>query len=451
VDDLRELLQLTAGIAADFYETLPERPVFPRGTHAELHEALGGPLPAGPTPARNVIADLAAAVDTGLVAEPSGRYFGFVIGGSTPASLAADWLTSAWDQNAVLYVGSPAASVVEEIAGAWLRELLGLPSNASVGFVTGAQMANFTALAAARHHVLAAAGWDVEQQGLSGAPRVNVVVGANRHGTVDRALRMLGLGAPTHVVPADGQGRMLSEHLLLTGEPTIVCAQAGEVNTGASDPFHAIADACDAAANAWLHVDGAFGLWANAGESLRAQVDGVDRADSWAIDAHKWLNVPYDSGVVFTIHPESHAAPFSLRAAYLVASETRDELDWNPESSRRARAFPIYAAIRALGREGIVDMIERCCVHARAFAEGLRELGAEILNDVELNQVLFRFDSDERTEAILRGVQDSGEAWMGGTTWNGRAAIRISVSNWQTTSEDVERTLAAYAGQLAAR
>jgi glutamate/tyrosine decarboxylase-like PLP-dependent enzyme len=244
---------------------------------------------------------------------------------------------------------------------------------------------------------------------------------------------------------------MLAEHLELTDGPTIVCAQAGEVNTGASDPFDAIADARDAAPNAWLHVDGAFGLWANASPALRAQVAGVDRADSWAVDAHKWLNVPYDSGVVFTAHPASHAAPFSLRAAYLLASETRDSLDWNPEASRRARGFPIYAAIRALGREGIVEMIDRCCAHARAFADGLRELGAEILNDVELNQVLFRFDSDERTNAILQGVQESGEAWMGGTSWNGRAAIRISVSNWQTTAEDVERTLAAYAGQLAAR
>jgi len=451
MDDLRELLELTAAIAADFYETLPERPVFPRGTHDELHAALGGPLPAGPTPARNVVADLAAAVDTGLVAEPSGRYFGFVIGGSTPASLAADWLASAWDQNAVLYVASPAASVVEEVAGAWLLELLGLPADASIGFVTGAQMANFTALAAARHHVLAAVGWDVEQDGLTGAPKIDVIVGAHRHGTLDRALRMLGLGTPRHVIPTDDEGRMLAEHLHLSDAPTIVCAQAGEVNTGASDPFHAIADACDAAPNAWLHVDGAFGLWANASPSLCAYVDGVERADSWSTDAHKWLNVPYDSGVVVTRHPESHSAAFSLRAAYLVASDTRDALDWNPESSRRARGFPVYAAIRALGREGVADLIERCCAHARAFADGLRGLGAEILNDVELNQVLFCFDSDERTEAILRGVQESGEAWMGGTTWNGRSAIRISVSNWQTTSEDVERTLAAYAGQLAAR
>jgi glutamate/tyrosine decarboxylase-like PLP-dependent enzyme len=452
VDDLRELLELTAGIAADFYETLPERPVFPRAGVHELREALGGPLPEGPTPARNVIADLAAAADTGIVAEPGGRYFGFVIGGSVPAALAADWLTSTWDQNAGLYVIGPSASVVEEVAGAWLIELLALPQDASIGFVTGAQMATFTALAAARHHVLSAAGWDVERDGLTGAPRIDVVVGEKRHGTVDRALRMLGLGTPTHVVPADANGRMLAEHLELTDEPTIVCAQAGEVSTGASDPFHAIAEARDAAANAWVHVDGAFGLWAAVTPALRPHVAGLGDADSWTTDAHKWLNVPYDSGLVCTAHAESHSGAFSQRAPYLVFdAETRDELDWNPEHSRRARGFPVYAAIRALGRSGIAEMIELSCTHARAFADGLRELGAEVLNDVELNQVLFRFESDERTNSILDAVQETGEAWMGGTTWDGRAAIRMSISNWQTTSADIERTLELYAGQLAAR
>ena len=452
MDDLRELLELTAAIAADFYESLPERPVFPRASVQELRAALGGPLPQGPAPARNVIADLAAAAEPGIVAEPGGRYFGFVIGGAVPASLAADWLTSTWDQNAGLYVIGPSASVVEEVGGAWLIELLGLPAHASVGFVTGAQMATFTALAAARHHVLKAAGWDVERDGLTGAPRIRVVAGAKRHGTVDRALRMLGLGVPTEIVAADSNGRMLADQLQLSDEPTIVCAQAGEVSTGASDPFDAIADARDAAANAWVHVDGAFGLWAQVSDSLRPHVAGVERADSWATDAHKWLNVPYDSGLVFTAHPESHSGAFSQRAPYLVFdAETRDELDWNPEHSRRARGFAVYAAIRALGRSGIVEMVERCCAHARAFADGLRELGAEVLNDVELNQVLFRFESDERTNAILSAVQETGEAWMGGTVWDGRAAIRMSISNWQTSSADIERTLELYAGQLAAR
>jgi glutamate/tyrosine decarboxylase-like PLP-dependent enzyme len=452
MDELRALLEQTAELAADFYDTLDERPVFPRVGAAELREAFALPLPEKPTDARTVIAELAAAADPGIVAEASGRYFGFVIGGAIPASLAADWLTSTWDQNAGLYVCGPAASVVEEVAGAWLIELLGLPRDASFGFVTGAQTATFTALAAARHHVLKNAGWDVERDGLTGAPRIRLVVGEKRHGTVDRAMRMLGLGAPTDVVPADDNGRMLVEHLALTGEPTIVCAQAGEVSTGAFDPFGPIADARDGAANAWLHVDGAFGLWAGASDSLRHLVQGVERADSWAVDAHKWLNVPYDNAIAFTVHPESHSGAFSARAPYLVFdAETRDALDWNPEHSRRARGFTVYAAIRALGRTGISDMIDRCCAHARRFAEGLTELGAEVLNDVELNQVLFRFATDEETNAVLRAVQEDGASWMGGTTWDGRAAIRISVSNWQTSDEDVERTLAVYAGQLAAR
>ena len=451
-DELRRLLDLTAALAADFYDTLPERPVYPRATAGELREALATPLPNAPTDPRTVIAELAAAADPGLVASAAGSYFGFVIGGAVPASLAADWLASAWDQNAGLYVGGPSAAIVEEVAGAWLVELLGLPSHSSFGFVTGGQMATFTALAAARHHVLAQAGWDVEKQGLIGAPRIRIVVGEKRHGTIDRALRMLGLGAPTDIVPADDNGRMLAEHLRLGDEPTIVCAQAGEVNTGAFDPFDAIADARDTAPNAWVHVDGAFGLWAAVSESLRPLVDGVDRADSWATDAHKWLNVPYDSGIAFTAHPESHSGAFSARAAYLLAdADTREEIDWNPEHSRRARGFAVYAAIRSLGRSGITAMIERCCDHAKRFAAGLEQLGAEVLNDVELNQVLFRFATDEQTNDALRAVQAGGEAWMSGTTWNGRAAIRISVSNWQTTEDDVDRTLAAYAGQTAAR
>jgi len=452
MSDLRDLLGLTAALAADFYDSLPDRRVFPSATADELRAAFVRQLPEGPTDPRVVVSELNAAADPGLVAEPSGRYFGFVIGGSLPGALAADWLATAWDQNAGLYVGGPAASVVEEIAGAWLIELLGLPAQASFGFVTGGQMATFTALAAARHHVLAEAGWNVERDGLTGAPRVRVIVGAHRHGTIDRALRMLGLGAPTDVLPTDDNGRLLTAGLRLTDEPTIICAQAGEVNTGACDPFHAIADARDAAANAWIHVDGAFGLWAAATDSLRHLVDGAERADSWATDAHKWLNVPYDSGVAFTAHPESHRAAFTARAAYLVYDdETRDQIDWNPEHSRRARGFAVYAAIRELGRSGIAELVERSCRHARRFADGFRELGAEVLNDVELNQVLVRFESDDLTTGLLHGVQASGEAWMSGTTWDGRAAIRISVSNWLTTDADVDRTLAAYAGQLAAR
>jgi glutamate/tyrosine decarboxylase-like PLP-dependent enzyme len=452
VDELRALFEQTAALAADFYDTLDERPVFPRVSATELREAIARPLPEGPTDASTVIAELAAAVDPGLVAEAGGRYFGFVIGGAVPASIAADWLTSTWDQNAGLYVAGPSASVVEEVAGAWLIELLGLPTAASFGFVTGGQTATFTALAAARHHVLEKVGWNVERDGLTGAPRIRVVVGEKRHGTIDRALRMLGLGAPTDVVAADDNGRMLADELQLTDEPTILCAQAGEVSTGAFDPFGPIADARDAAANAWLHVDGAFGLWAGASDSLRHLVRDVDRADSWSVDAHKWLNVPYDNGIAFTVHPESHSTAFSAKAPYLVFdAETRDELDWTPEHSRRARGFTVYAAIRALGRSGISDIIERCCAHERRFAEGLAELGAEVLNDVELNQVLFRLATDEETNAVLKAVQDDGASWMGGTIWDGRPAIRLSISNWQTTEDDVERTLAVYAGQLAAR
>jgi glutamate/tyrosine decarboxylase-like PLP-dependent enzyme len=445
MDDLRELFELTAAIAADFYETLPDRPVYPRATVAELHAALSAPLPEHGLPARTVIAELAAAADPGIVAEASGRYFGFVIGGAVPASIAADWLTSTWDQNAGIFAGGPSASVVEQAAGAWLIELLRLPQHASFGFVTGAQMANFTALAAARHHVLAHADWDVERDGLQGAPKIRVVVGAKRHGTIDRALRMLGLGAPTDVVPVDAEGRMLAGDLRLGDEPTIVCAQAGEANTGASDRFPEIADARDTAPNAWLHVDGAFGLWAAATDSLRHHVDGAERADSWATDAHKWLNVPYDSGLVFTAHPESHSAAFSARAAYLIVDDDkREQVDWNPEHSRRARGFAVYAAIRSLGRTGIAELVERTCAHAKTFAARLEVIGAEILNSVELNQVLFRFADDARTEAVLAAVQESGEAWMSGTVWDGRPAIRISVSNWQTSEDDVERTLAAF-------
>ena len=438
--DLRELLVAAAERAAAFRASLGERRVFPSATADDLRAALGGPLPEGPTDAARVLAELADAAEPGIVASAGGRYFGFVIGGSVDASVAADVLAAGWDQNAGLYVTSPASSVVEEVAGAWLLELLGLPGDASFGFVTSGQMANFTALAAARHHVLAAAGWDVERDGLNGAPRVRVVVGTHRHGTIDRSLRMLGLGSPTDVVSFD-------EPLALTDEPTIVCAQAGEVSTGAFDPFDAICDARDAAANAWVHVDGAFGLWAAVSPNLRQLVAGVERADSWATDGHKWLNVPYDCGIAFTAHPGSHSAAFSARAPYLVFdSSTRDELDWNPEHSRRARGFTVYAAIRELGRSGIAELVERGCAQARAFAAGISALGAEVLHDVVLNQVLFRFESDEETARVLAAVQSGGEIWLGGTTWDGRPAIRFSVSGWRTTDADIERAVAAFAG-----
>jgi glutamate/tyrosine decarboxylase-like PLP-dependent enzyme len=451
VDERRALLELAAAIAGDYLDTLEQRPVFPHVTPEELHAALGGPLPDEPVDARQVITELAAAAEPGVVAMGSGRYFGFVIGGVLPASLAADWLTSTWDQNAGLYVGGPSASIVEQVARDWLVDLLALPEDVSVGFVTGTQMAHVTGLAAGRYHVLHEVGWDVGRDGLQGAPRVRVLAGAKRHVTVDRALRLLGLGAPV-VVEADDQGRMRAEALaeaLAGGEgPAIVCAQVGEVNTGAFDPLPEIADACETAA-AWLHVDGAFGIWAAVSPRLRHLVAGIERADSWTTDAHKWLNVPYDSGIVLCAHPESHRAAMTVQAEYLVQDEgarrVRDQLDWVPEFSRRARGFAVYAALRSLGRSGLTELVERCCDGAARFARGVAELrGVEVLNDVALNQVLFRFEDDARTDAVLERVQESGRVWASGTLWNGRKAIRLSVSNWQTGEKEIELALAAF-------
>jgi glutamate/tyrosine decarboxylase-like PLP-dependent enzyme len=452
---LHSLLDSTATYAAEFLERLPERTVAPTATAEELRKVLGGPLPEVTRQPQLVVAELARAAEPGLMATPGGRFFGFVIGGSLPAALAADWLSSAWDQNAGLYVAAPAASVVEEVCGAWLIELFGLPKQVSYGFVTGCQMANFTALAAARHSVLEAADWDVEVDGLVGAPPIRIIVGEERHVTIDRALRFLGLGtANLRTVPADGQGRMradaLRDALAESSGPTIVCAQAGNVNTGSVDPLRTICVAAQEA-GAWVHVDGAFGIWAAASPTLRHLTEGIEQADSWATDAHKWLNVPYDCGLVFCAHPVAHRAAMSSHASYLVHSENRerDELDWNPEFSRRARGFPVYAALRSLGRSGVADLVNRCCAHARRFAEALtQEPGVEVLNDVVLNQVLVRFldpgrDHDARTRAVVKVVQEDGTCWMGGTTWQGKAAMRISVSNWSTTAEDVDRSVAA--------
>jgi glutamate/tyrosine decarboxylase-like PLP-dependent enzyme len=448
---MRDLLHETADLAADFLESLPERPVSPPVDLEALRERMGGPVPEGPTDPSEVVAELAAAGSEAAVAIPSGRYFGFVIGGSVPAALAADWLTSAWDQNAGLYVAGPAAAVAEEISGRWLADLLVLPRVRSFAFVTGTQMAHATALAAARNHVLHEVGWDVEREGLAGAPRIRVLAGAKAHSTLARALRLIGLGTGSVVqVAADGQGRMRPDRLreaIAAGDgPTIVCAKAGEVNTGSFDSFDEIADAAGEA-GAWLHVDGAFGLWAAASPRFAHLTAGAARADSWSVDGHKWLNVPYDSGIALCAHPEPHRRAMSVRAEYLIQSEEggpRDEVDWTPEFSRRARGFAVYAAIRSLGRSGITEMIERCCDHAARFAQEIEATGAEVLNEVVINQVLFRFDSDERTTEILRRVQESGEAWMSGTVWQDRQAIRLSVSNWQTSDDDIDRTLAAF-------
>ncbi|MBA2474913.1 MAG: aspartate aminotransferase family protein [Actinobacteria bacterium] len=450
--DERDVLERTAAYAAEYLATLEARPVRAQASVDELRAALGGPLPERPSEALEVVEALVAAAEPGLVAIPAGRYFGFVIGGALPAALAADWLTSTWDQNAGLYAGGPSASVVEEVAARWLTELLGLPAGVSTAFVTGCQLAHVTALAAARHGVLERAGWDVGRDGLAGSPPLRVVVGEERHVTVDRALRLLGIGASQLVpVPVDRQGRMEADGLpaLLASSqaPTIVCAQVGNVNTGSVDPLPAIADAAEAA-GAWLHVDGAFGMWAAASPSLRHLVEGIERADSWATDAHKWLNVPYDSGLVFCAHPEAHRAAMTVHASYLVQAEPggeRDQVDWTPEFSRRARGFPVYAAVRALGRSGIAELVERCHAHARRFAESLGdEPGVEILNDVVLNQVLVRFaGADEATREVVSRVQEDGTCWLSGTTWRGVAAMRISVSNWRTTDADVDRSVAA--------
>lgn len=420
--------------------------MFPEPSVEELRAALSGPLPEGPLDAREVVADLIRDAEPGVVAMPGGRYFGFVIGGAVPAALGADWLTSLWDQNPGLYAAGPSASVVEEVATSWLAELLGLPAGVSSAFVTGCQMAHVTALLTARHAVLERAGWNLAAAGLAGSPPISVVVGEERHATLDRALRFLGIGsAQLVVVPADEQGRMRVEELRVPAGPTIVCAQLGNVNTGAFDPLPTIADAAEAA-GAWLHVDGAFGMWAAASPRFRQLVEGVERADSWATDAHKWLNVPYDSGLAFTRHPDAHRAALGVKAAYLMHAESggeRDPVDWTPEFSRRARGFAVYAAIRQLGRSGVAALVERCCDHATAFADGLRAGGCEILADVVLNQVLVRFGDDERTRAVVARVQRDGTCFMSGTRWHGLEAMRISVSNWQTTEEDVARSVDA--------
>jgi glutamate/tyrosine decarboxylase-like PLP-dependent enzyme len=442
----RELLHLAADYAADFVETLDTRPIRAEADVEELLAALGGVLPEEGLDPRAVIAALVEEATPGVVAMPSGRYFGFVIGGALPAAVAADWLASVWDQNAGLYAGGPSAAVVEEVCRTWLAELLGLPSDVSVAYVTGCQMAHVTALAAARHHVLAQVGWDVSRDGLAGAPPIRVLVGEKRHVTIDRALRLLGIGsASVEVVPADDQGRMRVDELRVSGDPTIVCGQAGEVNTGAFDDLEAIADTCEAA-GAWFHLDGAFGLWAAASPELRHLVLGADRADSWATDCHKWLNVPYDSGLAFCAHPEAHRAAMAVNASYLVHAgdrRERDEMDWTPEFSRRARGFAVYAAIRSLGRAGIAELLEGCCANARRFAAALEAGGAEILNDVVLNQVLVRFGDGDQTRAVIERVQADGTCWLGGTEWGGEHAIRISVSNWRTTPEDVDRSAEA--------
>jgi glutamate/tyrosine decarboxylase-like PLP-dependent enzyme len=444
------VLVRAGGLAREFLAGLASRPVAPPVAVETLRRTLGGPLPdAGEDPCA-VVEALARAADPGIVASAGPRYFGFVTGGALPAALGADWLASAWDQNAWTYVASPAASVVEEVAGRWLVELLGLPASTSVGFTTGATMASFAALAVARHAVLVRYGHDVEEQGLGGAPSIALFAGDACHATILAAVQMLGLGRErVRRVPTDDAGRMrpemLREALAAVSGPAIVCAQAGEVNTGSFDPLDQIAALCRGS-GAWLHVDGAFGLWAAASPSLRHLVRGANDADSWTIDGHKWLNVPYDSGYVLVRDGAAHRTALTVGAAYYPPSAAeRENFHLVPESSRRARGFATWAALRSLGRRGVAELVERCCALALRMADNLRGAdGIEVLNEVVLNQVLVRFgDTDAFTREVIDRIQAEGTCWLGGTTWRGRAAARISISNASTTEADIDRSAAS--------
>ncbi len=416
---VRGLLIDTADRAVRYLDGLDARPVRVTDHAIRNLDRLDEAFPKEPTDAGAVLAMLDAIGSPATMATAGGRYFGFVTGGSLPVALAANWLAGAWDQNAALTVMSPVAAKLEEISLGWLTEIFGLPAGTGGAFVTGATMANLTALAAARHRVLAEAGWDVEANGLFGAPPVNVVVGDESHVSVTKALSLLGFGRERVIrVPVDGQGRLRADALPALTGPTIICTQAGNVNTGAFDP---VGEICAWARDngAWVHVDGAFGLWAVASPARADLVAGVARADSWATDAHKWLNVPYDSGIALVRDAEALRAAMSVTAAYLATSDTREPMHVGPESSRRARGVEVWAALRSLGREGVADLIERCCRHASRFADGLREAGYEILNDVELNQVLVRFGDDETTRRVIAGIQADGTCWCGGTVWQG--------------------------------
>lgn len=439
------LLRSTAAHAARYLSGLDERPVAPGSAALAALDRFDEPLPEGPSDPAETVALLDEIGAPATVASAGGRYFGFVVGGSLPAALAANWLAGAWDQDAGSVTTSPTAVKLESVALSWLLELFGLPPDCGGAFVTGATMANFSALAAARHAVLARAGWDVEADGLFGAPPVTVVVGGEVHPSIRKALGLLGFGRERVVtVPVDGQGRMRAVSLPPLAGPTIVCLQAGNVNTGAFDPIGEICDRVRAMLpDAWVHVDGAFGLWAAVAPEQAHLVTGIEAADSWVTDGHKWLNVPYDSGLAFVRDAEALRAAMGVSAAYLPLSETRQPDQYTPELSRRARGIEVWAALRTLGRSGLADLIERCCRYAAVFAEGLGAAGYEVLNEVVLNQVLVAFGDDETTHRVIAGVQADGTCWCGGTVWQGRAAMRISVSSWATTETDIARSLAA--------
>ncbi|HEY3376762.1 MAG TPA: aminotransferase class V-fold PLP-dependent enzyme [Armatimonadota bacterium] len=446
-----DLLLNAAQIAIQYRQTVDEIPVVSTATRAELAAQLDQHLPETGEPPEAALRALVTGVERGLVNSANPRYFGFVMGGSTPVSIAADWLTSAWNQNAQVYLTSPAAALVEEVVAGWLLDLLGLPGDAGVGFVTGTQMAHFTALSVARNAVLARHGWDIDAEGLQGAPHINVVCGECCHATLHSAIRMMGLGTRNiRTVTADDEGRMRTDAfrqaLAECSGPTIVCLQAGNVNTGSFDPFAELIPIAREK-GAWAHVDGAFGLWAAASPRDRWLTAGVESADSWSTDAHKWLNVPYDSGMVIIRDANAHRALKTARCAYAGTESAvdRDGSQWVPENSRRARAFVLYAALRAFGRQGVAEIVEHCCDMARAFADRLASLpGAQVLNQVALNQVLCRFDPPVNADpsifhtSVARRLQREGACWIGATQWRGQTALRISVSNGATSLADVE-------------
>lgn len=452
-EDYDAALDRAASRSRDWLRSLPTRAVPPQRDADSLSRDLDGPLPDEGCDAAEVVTMLADAVEPGLLASPSGRFFGWVMGGTLPAALGADWLTSAWDQNSGLRYATPGTVVVEEIAGRWILDLLALPSTADVGFVTGGTMANFTGLAAGRQQMLTEAGWDLDRWGLSGAPRVRVLVGAERHVTVDLALRYLGLGEP-EVVAADDQGRLVldafQEALAASTGPTIVCLQAGNLHSGAFDPLEA-ATTLAHAHGAWVHVDGAFGLWAAASPRLAHLTAGVEQADSWATDAHKTLNVPYDCGIAVVAHPEPLRRAMGSHASYLIADAAGDPLDKVPELSRRARGVPVWAALRSLGRAGVADLVDRLATNASALASGFSSIdGAEVMNDVVFTQVCCAFGDDARTREVTAQVLADGTAWMSGSRWRDRAVMRASVSNWSTDDADIAASVDAVRRAVAA-
>ncbi len=440
---MRQLLEDSAERAIAYLENIDQRTVAPGAAALEKLQKLAGQLPVDGQDAASILTEIDAIGGPATIANAGGRYFGFVTGGALPATVAANWLATAWDQNGFSTVSSPLAAALEEAALGWLLDIFGFPANAGGAFVTGATMANFSGLAAARHVVLAAHDWNVEADGLFGAPPITVIVGGEVHASLLKALKMLGLGQNRITsVPVDKNGRMIATEMPMISGPTIVCLQAGNVNSGAFDPAAEIIPAAQAA-GAWVHTDGAFGIWAKAAPARAALARGFELTDSLAVDGHKWLNVPYDNGFVLLRDPSALHAVMSVSAAYLPQAGARDPYDFTPECSRRMRGLDVWIALKHLGRSGLADLIESCCHHAGRFADGLAQAGFEILNDVDLNQVVVSFGDDRENERVIAGIQADGTCWCGGTVWQGRAAMRISVSSWATTAADVDKSLAA--------